>query len=172
MFPALIDELGLTGPVVRGSEGAFLRTELRRNRDDHFSLTQGFIARKSNHVAPRGPQNRPVEPSLGAGAIAQKLAGGILFRFRKPSHVGDFEILKDVELIARLDEEAMTGLMRIFLPHLLFVPLSSRGFPIRFGAVARPSLPPGCSALPSLPYEGLGNASVPTDRALGELVCR
>ena len=108
---------------------------LGRDRNDQLSLTQRFIAREGNHVAPRGGQDHSVEARLRFSAVGQKPAVSVALRLWTLGHVGDFEILKDVEAIGHIGDEAMTRLVRVVLSGILFVPLIASSFLLGFAAI-------------------------------------
>ena len=80
----LADEFGSTEPTVRvdvPADGTFLRTILGRNREDQLSLTEGFIAREGDDLAPPGGQDHPDEARLRFSAVRQKPAWASRFAF-------------------------------------------------------------------------------------------
>ncbi len=196
MSAALADEIGLSLPIVRGSEcadGTFLRTGSVGDQDDQFAGSQGFVAREGDHLAPGRSQDGSVEPGFGAGAIGQKVPLSVLLRFRATRHLLNRQILKRIEIVGGVDNERMAGLVRVFLPYVLFVLLIVGDLAIRFLLVFRALFAPRGLALPlrvsaamffdafflhgkqivSLPvgcHQRFGHPTVPAQRAFGELL--
>ena len=128
-------------------------------------------------------------------AARQKPALGIALRLRAFGHVGNFEILEDIQIPGVMDDQLMTGLMGIRVPHVLFVPLIAGRFLLGFTAVPRcllaargPPLPffalplrllqPGLLnrlQIENLPLgcrQGLGDPTISAERTLGAWVGR
>ena len=51
-------------------------------------------------------------------------------------HVAKFEIFEDIEIDGVIDDQLMTGLMGILVPHVRFVPLIAGGFLMGLAAIA------------------------------------
>lgn len=82
----------------------------------------------ANHLAPGRGQDGSVEPVFGDGPIRETLAVSVLHRFRRTSHMLDWQILKRIQIRGVVDHERMAGLGSILASHLDFVRMMVRDF--------------------------------------------
>lgn len=137
-------------------------------------------------------EDHPVEARFRFSAVRQKPPLGIALGLRACGHVENFEFLENIEIRGVIDDQLMTRLMDILVPHVLFVPWVAGGFSLRFSAILRSLLASGGPPLPFFALaaslldagllhgleikdlavgggQGLGDASIPAERALGQL---
>lgn len=96
------------GPAVVGIDmaaaGAFLAGVVGRDEEDELPRARRLVADEVHELAEAGLEHRPVEARLRRGPVRQEPPRLVLPLLRSPRHLGELEVLEDVDQRRRVDD--------------------------------------------------------------------